>query len=59
MVEIGFLVDRIISNITEKQIDILLLDKLKVDGDEALIDRFSEITIPVMLIPDQNPNPIS
>ena len=59
MLEIGFLMDRIISNIKEKEIDILLLDKLKVDGDEAMIERFNDIKVPVMLIPDPNLDSLS
>ena len=43
MVEVGFLSDRIISNIKEKEIDMLLLDGLSKWGDDNLIDRFSEL----------------
>lgn len=52
MVEVGFLSDRIISNIKEKSIDMLLLDGLSKWGDDNLIDRFSELEVPVLLIPE-------
>lgn len=53
MVEVGFLSDRIISNIKEKEIDMLLLDGLSKWGDDNLIDRFSELEVPVLLIPEK------
>lgn len=52
LVEVGFLSDRIISNIKEKEIDMLLLDGLSKWSDDNLIDRFSELEVPVLLIPE-------
>ncbi|MFT4738128.1 MAG: putative transcriptional regulator [Cyclobacteriaceae bacterium] len=51
LVEVGFLTDRIIATIDEKQIDILLLDGLNKGSDENLIERFEELKVPVLLIP--------
>lgn len=55
LVEVGFLSDRIISNIKEKEIDMLLLDGLSKWADDNLIDRFSELEVPVLLIPESTP----
>ena len=52
MIEIGFLIDRIIANIREKNIDMLLMEKDKMDQDETMKDRFSELKIEVVLIPE-------
>jgi hypothetical protein len=54
LVEVGFLSDRIISNIKEKEIDMLLLDGLSKLGDDNLVDRFSELNVPVLLIPEKS-----
>ena len=56
LVEVGFLTDRIISNISEKKIDMLLLDGLNTNTDEMLLERFPELKVPVLLIPEPNPN---
>lgn len=56
LVEVGFLTDRIISNIKEKQIDMLLLDGLDTGKDEMLLERFPELKVPVLLIPDHRPD---
>jgi hypothetical protein len=53
LVEVGFLSDRIISNIQEREIDMLLLDGLSKVSDEKLIERFAELHVPVLLIPNQ------
>ena len=51
LVEVGFLSDRIIANIRDKDIDMLLLDGFNKGNDEMLIERFSELPVPVLLIP--------
>lgn len=55
MVEIGFLTDRIIAAIKEKDIDMLMLDGLDQKNDDSIIERLNELTVPVMLIPENLP----
>jgi len=52
LVEIGFLPDRLISNIAEKGIDLVILNNLNHHKDDGLIDRMDELTIPVFIIPN-------
>lgn len=52
LVEVGFISDRILANIKEKKIDMLLLDGLNRWNDDNLIDRFTELEVPVLLIPE-------
>lgn len=52
MVEVGFLTDRIFAAIADKNIDMLMLDGLDQKNDDSMIERISELTIPVMLIPE-------
>ncbi|MDH5609045.1 MAG: universal stress protein [Cyclobacteriaceae bacterium] len=52
LIEIGFLTDRIVANIKEKNIDMLLLEGLVNNNDDSLMERFAELNIPVLLIPD-------
>lgn len=55
LVEVGFLTDRIIAAIKEKNIDMLMLDGLDQKNDDSIIERLSELTVPVMLIPEKLP----
>ena len=52
MVEVGFLVDRIVANIKEKSIDMLLLEGLNANDDDTLVEHLPSLTVPVMLIPE-------
>lgn len=51
LVEIGFLPDRLIANVTEKNIDMILLNDLLKHREDGLMDRIREMPIPVLLIP--------
>lgn len=51
LVEIGFLPDRLFSNVAEKGIDLVILNDLNNHKDDGLIDRMNELTIPVFIIP--------
>lgn len=50
--EIGFLTDRILTTIAQENIDMLLITKFYSNKDDNIIERISEVDIPVMLIPD-------
>jgi len=51
LVEIGFLPDRLIANISEKHIDLVILSNLNSHKEDGLIERMEELTIPVLIIP--------
>ncbi|MFY0688359.1 MAG: universal stress protein [Cyclobacteriaceae bacterium] len=48
LVEIGFLSDRIIANIDELDIDVLVMDNMSFDSDDVIGERFHELKIPVL-----------
>jgi SET domain-containing protein len=54
-IEIGFLMDRILANIEEYNIDMVMLEGIEHFKDDSNFEKFHLLNVPVLLVPEKVP----